>query len=203
MNRPWCHMTTHSSASPFRAPKLDSQNYVILPAFLRPELCSILNTYVDLRRRSGTLLPPDDRVTDSPRLNADFLTEALLLEQLAAVEAAVGQPVWPSYSYLRLHGRGAVLPRHVDRGASELGVSICISADAPWPLWFETDKGPMAVSLDPGDAVLYRGCVLPHWREAFEGTTQIQCMLFYVARNGANAALRFDGRNAVGVPRGR
>jgi len=36
----------------------------------------------------------------------------------------------------------------------------------PWPLWFESPRGKRSVVLAPGDAVLFRGCELPHWRDA-------------------------------------
>ena len=42
-----------------------------------------------------------------------------------------------------------------------------------------------SILLDEGDAVLYRGCELVHWRESYnEGTKQAQVFLHYVDANG-------------------
>jgi len=42
-----------------------------------------------------------------------------------------------------------------------------------------------SIILDEGDAVIYRGCELPHWREAYnEGTKLAQVFLHYVDANG-------------------
>jgi hypothetical protein len=42
-----------------------------------------------------------------------------------------------------------------------------------------------SIMLDEGDAVIYRGCELPHWREAYnEGTKLAQVFLHYVDANG-------------------
>jgi hypothetical protein len=54
--------------------------------------------------------------------------------------------------------------------------------------------------LRPGDALIYRGIELAHWREAFQGEKMAQVFLHYVDRNGPNAAEKFDGRAGLGVP---
>ena len=75
-----------------------------------------------------------------------------------------------------------------------------IGGDRQWPIWFKTADGDIAFALEPGDAVVYDGRKLSHWREPFQGDIQIQCMLFYVTRNGPHAAERYDGRPGVGFP---
>ena len=47
-------------------------------------------------------------------------------------------------------------------------------------------KGKM-IPMEPGDGVIYRGCEVEHWREAFnapEGAWQTQVFLHYVDKNG-------------------
>lgn len=137
--------------------------------------------------------------------------EALLAETLARVKklrkagasadtrqtaSTAGTELWPSYSYARLHGPGSSMPIHQDREASEVSVSICVGGDAPWPLWFRTANGDIDVNLEPGDGIVYYGQRLPHWREP--GSVQVQCVLFYVRRDGPCAKHRFDGRLGIG-----
>jgi hypothetical protein len=95
-----------------------------------------------------------------------------------------GEPVKPSYSYVSAYRGGAVLGAHVDRKQCEFTLSLLIegegdSAAEPWPLWFQLPSGKIAVTQKAGDAILFRGCELPHWRErsAAEHTSTI--LLFH------------------------
>ncbi|MGH8427559.1 MAG: SEC-C metal-binding domain-containing protein [Gammaproteobacteria bacterium] len=54
------------------------------------------------------------------------------------------------------------------------------------------------ITLPPGDALVYRGGLLPHWRERFEGRCWVQLFLHYVRRDGVFADCRFDGRERLG-----
>ena len=50
-----------------------------------------------------------------------------------------------------------------------------------WPIFITNT----AVMLEEGDAVLYKGCEVEHWREPYtEGTKQAQVFLHYVDANG-------------------
>jgi hypothetical protein len=176
-------------------------SYIVLPNFFSREICDLLYEYVLLKQATNQLMRPDTRIPVAPRLYGDPLTETLLLRQQALVERAAAVPLFPSYSYVRLHDHGAAMPSHTDREASEIGVSIHIGGDQLWPLWFQQLDGPVSVTLDVGDAVMYRGRETKHWREPYPGDRQVQCILFYVQQNGACASHRFDGRAGIGMPR--
>ena len=64
-------------------------------------------------------------------------------------------------------------------------------------------KGKM-IPMEPGDGVIYRGCEVEHWREAFnapEGAWQTQVFLHYVDKNGPYGDFcKFDSRPALGLP---
>ena len=45
----------------------------------------------------------------------------------------------------------------------------------PWSIWVKNDQGEIAVDLEPGDAMVYKGCEIEHWREPVHGIVQ-----FYV-----------------------
>jgi hypothetical protein len=177
-----------------------SDRYQRLDALLPPDVCRLVFDYVCLRRDTGTMLAPDGRVASADRLYCDMLTETLLAELHPRIEQVVGTPLFPSYSYVRLHGHGAALEAHKDREASEYAVTIAVGGDRVWPIWFTTGAGDVEMALSPGDAVVYEGRRLAHWRRPYDGDIQVQCMLFYVAQDGPNAAARFDGRQGVGYP---
>lgn len=131
---------------------------------------------------------------------ADSIGEVLLAQSLPAIEAATGLGLFPAYSYLRIYCEGAVLPRHTDRPSCEISVTLTLGGDAPaaWPIWVEAQEGARAVSLPPGDALVYRGALLTHWRERFDGHFWVQLFLHYVRRDGDFADCRFDGRERLG-----
>lgn len=180
---------------------LPAEGYVIIRQFLSPEICSLVLDYVELRYKSKTMMMGGDpRIPGTPVLYGDPLTETLLVRRHPFVEELLGEPLWPSYSYLRRHTTGAAMSKHVDREGSEIGVTVTIGGDALWPLWFQTAVSDRAVTLEAGDAVVYKGRELPHWREPYGGQVQVQCMLFYVRQLGPCAQFRFDGREGVGLP---
>ena len=50
-----------------------------------------------------------------------------------------------------------------------------------WPIYINNTD----IMLEEGDAVLYRGCEVVHWREPYtEGTKLAQAFLHYVDANG-------------------
>jgi hypothetical protein len=132
---------------------------------------------------------------------ADPLMESILLHLQPALEQATGLNLLPTYSYIRIYETGAVLAKHTDRHACEISASLTIGYDAPelWPLWLESNGQPRAISLEPGDMLLYKGRDLPHWREQFTGRHWIQAFFHYVDAEGALASYKFDGRTGVGV----
>ncbi len=48
--------------------------------------------------------------------------------------------------------------------------------------------------------LIYHGCELKHWREAFEGDYQVQLFMHYVDQNGPASKEKFDTRPALGLP---
>src|SRR5262249_54146361 len=86
-----------------------------------------------------------------------------------------------------------------DRPACEVSVTISLGyeADAIWPLWIETDAGRIAVELDPGDGMLYKGSEILHGRVAFHGTRSVQLFLHYVNQSGPHREWKFDKRASL------
>jgi hypothetical protein len=176
------------------------RRYSVARRFLSADVCRLFSRYILLKHELGRMEKPDPRIPTAPRMYGDILSETLLLEKQEIIEAVVKTPLWPSYSYVRLHPHGASMSSHQDRPPSEIGVSINMNADRPWPLWFRVGNEDVPVELDIGDAVIYCGRELPHWRETYEGNQQLQCMLFYVRQNGDCAEYRYDRRERIGAP---
>ena len=59
----------------------------------------------------------------------------------------------------------------------------------------------MQIDLEPGDMLMYRGCQLEHWRDAFEGENCVQVFLHYNDASNPNSLDNiYDSRPFLGLP---
>jgi len=59
--------------------------------------------------------------------------------------------------------------------------------------------GEVEIALEPGDALIYRGCECDHWRSKFtSGSWQAQAFCITSTQNGPYAEERFDRRPYLG-----
>jgi hypothetical protein len=101
--------------------------------------------------------------------------------------AFAGEPVKPSYVYMASYKAGAILEAHTDRVQCDYSVTLCLDyspdprATTPWPLYLHKKSGKVTVFQAIGDALLYRGCQIPHSREALpEGHTSTSIFFHFV-----------------------
>ena len=134
----------------------------------------------------------------------DIAGDTLLLKTQNIVEENTGIQLYPNYSYARNYKKGDELVRHVDRNTCEISTTIFLGGDQ-WPIHLDPTKGKnkkgISFNLKPGDMVIYRGDILEHWREPFEGESCVQIFLHYsnVKTKNAKEDL-YDGRPSVGLP---
>jgi hypothetical protein len=126
--------------------------------------------------------------------------EALLLHLQPKVEEIVEEKLYPCYSYARIYYNGALMSKHTDRRSCEYSVTLTLEVDkTPWGIWFtDLHNNTKELMLDVGSMCVYQGNNLPHWREFYEGTKQIQVFLHYVKQDGPYAHCKFDGRPILG-----
>jgi hypothetical protein len=174
--------------------------YTVLPSVITPESAGLMAAYALMQRNWPRYYEREDMFHAAIGRYADALSETLLLELKPAVERATGLELLPCYSYLRIYGKGARLPKHLDRPSCEISTSLTLGYQAPtlWPLCVEHDGAQTALELAPGDMLIYRGADLPHWREPFAGEYWVQTFLHYVDANGGFTDFRFDGRERIG-----
>lgn len=133
---------------------------------------------------------------------ADPLIEVLLKQSLFAMEQHTGLSLEPTYSFSRVYQEGEELTPHTDRPSCEISATINVACTGDvWPIWMQyEDKDPVKCMLEPGDAVIYKGCEVTHWRRKLpKGQINVQFMLHYVDKNGPCAEYKFDKREALGL----
>ena len=90
---------------------------------------------------------------------------------------------------------GETLLAHRDRPACEISSTIFVGGD-PWEIHINSyDGSSHVVQQEPGDALIYRGCDLIHWREEFEGKEHAQVFIHYVDQDGPNKEHKDDKVN--------
>ena len=152
--------------------------------------------------------PNDQRAFNDPQITNSFSwysfvsSESLLKNMLPKMEEITGKQLYPTYSYARIYWPGAEMLLHRDRPACQYSATLTIEEDEenPWPLWMENfNGGTSPLFLKTGDACVYNGMVLDHWREPYLGKKQIQVFLHYVDANGPYAEWKFDKRPFLGL----
>jgi len=84
------------------------------------------------------------------------------------LEKIIGKELNNSYYFDRFYYYGSELTKHKDRHSCEISVTIHIDTNIKkdWPIKVESYNGQVySINLHPGDAVVYKGCELLHWRD--------------------------------------
>ena len=157
----------------------------------------------------------DSQIPDTYSHYADIVMETLLQKVKPIMEEKSGVKLSETYSYARIYKKGDILHRHKDRYSCEISTTMHLGGDE-WSIYLEPDasigevkdgkyipsdsKG-VEVKLKPGDMLMYRGCDLEHWRNAFKGNNCGQVFLHYNDSDGKEAEKnKFDKRPMIGLP---
>jgi alkylated DNA repair dioxygenase AlkB len=126
----------------------------------------------------------DQQAIDTPSFYGDNYMKKIQLELLPNIEEYTGLELFKTYTYARIYKRGDILRIHKDRAACEISITLDLGGDK-WGIWvLDRDENPVEVELNPGDALIYRGCETYHWRGKFEGGSHTQVFMHYVNKSG-------------------
>ena len=175
--------------------QLEQNNFLFVPNFISQERAQSLNSWLLLERDANRLI-------DDPRSSYGLFGKAyqdavvfleLLCEKTKEVGVLIEESVLPTYSFCMVYGPNSQLIKHLDRPACEISLTVHLGGDAEWPIFIKKPSGEeIPFKLNPGDAVIYLGCIAEHWREKFTGQCYSQVFLHYVRANGPNAWAYFD-----------
>ena len=160
----------------------------------------------------------DTQVPNTYSLYGDTLMETLMMKVLPVMKKHTELELLPTYSYTRAYKKGDKLRRHKDRPSCQISTTLHLGGDE-WPIYIDptgadnvideikeihkpnAPKGNR-VDLKIGDMLVYSGCELEHWREAFEGNVCVQTFLHYNDADGKFGKENiFDKRPMLGIPK--
>jgi hypothetical protein len=123
------------------------------------------------------------------RLYEDLFTDTILMRKLNLMQNETNLELIPTYSFSRIYTFNSELKPHKDRPSCEVSATIMWgSCGTLWPIYMDGQK----CEMEPGDAVIYLGCELEHYRENFEGDWHAQSFIHYVDKNGPNKEYAYD-----------
>lgn len=182
--------------------EFQTNSCVVVKGFIDPQGIQTVSRYMEYALKQQELVREETALATSYSRYADPLTETILYSSLGHMEEITGKKLHPTYSYSRIYVKGDVLKPHVDRPSCEISATIHVATNGePWPIWMKVrGKEPMSFTLEPGDAVVYKGCEVTHWRNVADKTdVNVQFMLHYVDQDGPNASYKFDKRLSLGL----
>jgi len=170
--------------------------YKLIKNFLNKNEINLLKEYCLIRHRNNK--DNFDFVQNNngdTYFYADPLMESLMINKIELIEKETNLKLFPTYAFWRMYTYLAELTKHKDRPSCEISVTVMIGSDkTKWPIFMDGNL----IELEEGDAVIYLGCELEHWREEFQGDWHAQVFMHYVDQNGPYIDFKFDKRYYIG-----
>ena len=148
----------------------------------------------------------DEQVPNTYSVYGDTFMETLMMKVLPVMEKHTELKLLPTYTYTRAYKKGDILHRHKDRPSCQISTTLHLGGNE-WPIYLDPTGGDNVptgerVDLKVGDMLVYSGCELEHWREAFEGNVCVQTFLHYNDADGRFGKENiFDKRPMLGIPK--
>lgn len=175
--------------------QFQSEGYAPVGHLIHPFHVAALRRYYRHQLRTGKLHFGDSQ---SPLRYVSYNDPVLRFfhQQLTpAIAAFAGEPLKPSYVYLASYKEGATLEEHTDREQCDFSVTLCLDYSpeprnaTPWPIHLHKKSGKVKVFQAIGDALLYRGCRVPHSRDTLPDAHSSTSIFFHYVRKDFSGSL--------------
>eukprot|EP01063_Lacrimia_lanifica_P016946 TRINITY_DN2357_c0_g1_i1.p1 TRINITY_DN2357_c0_g1~~TRINITY_DN2357_c0_g1_i1.p1 ORF type:complete len:610 (+),score=174.66 TRINITY_DN2357_c0_g1_i1:140-1969(+) len=188
------------------ADRFQAELHCCVRHFLSPEVTAHLSAHYKAMITSG-VVNFGDRRTERYFLYNDPVARYVMAQCTPFIARLYGAPVKPSYSYMISYRDESELLPHQDREQAEIVVTIQLdsfpSCDV-WPLYIGADPQPPKRGdaekppehlrrrhvLCDGDAVVFRGRRMIHWREKITPGTETSMLLIHYVDASYNGSLK-------------
>lgn len=166
------------------AAKYQRLGWAFAPKLIGDDLSAVLTTCLNIADNEG-LLSTDWASPNCRGSVAIDAFDASMIELNDRISLICGRPLVPSYSFARICETNAELVAHTDRDACQVSVSIVIrKSRARWPFQLTDASGRShTIDADVGDAIIFRGTELTHWRPPLAEGPVYLALLHYVTRD--------------------
>jgi hypothetical protein len=183
--------------------------YAIAKKMIPLDLCRVITRYALLKEETefSPDLGPRAQVENAHAVYSDTLMETMMYFIKPHMESNTGLSLCPTYTYYRVYRPGMKLDVHRDRPSCEISTTICFGFDYkstdPNYRWGMSVEPGILINQEPGDAIIYRGCEVDHWRDVFKvgpGSYQVQAFFHYIDTNGPfYPEYAYDRRAGLGI----
>jgi hypothetical protein len=179
---------------------------IFIKEFIPKSFAFYLANYFDILEKNGRLNESgDQQVEQSKTIYGDPAFDNVMSMCCDGLSQLIQINLLPTYTYGRIYLKDSELLPHKDRVECEHSVSLCLYPDEKinWPICFQLNNEEhdmINFELEPGDAVVYRGNELIHWRDKFLGERHYQLFMHYVDAQGSFKDCLFDTRPNLGLP---
>jgi hypothetical protein len=163
------------------------KGYVPLGRLIHPFNLACLRRYYRHAIRRGTIRLGDEQSSRRYVAHNEAVARFFHHQIANAVSAIVGEALKPSYVYFGSYLSGAELKKHTDRPQCAFSVTLCLDFSpepdlaTSWPIRLDTPEGTVKVYQALGDALVYRGTRVPHYRHVLaKGYTSTSIFFHYV-----------------------
>lgn len=175
--------------------QLEKYGAIYIKNLVSVELSQFL-THILLRNAVEKQKEDQQVLTCISIMDHEIVFETLLERVWPEIEMILEEELLPTYAYTRLYTNGDFLSRHSDRSACEMSLTVQLgrSHHYSWPIYMGNKRYDMA----EGDAILYRGCDIEHWRNVCDGPEKYysgQSFLHFVRKNGPYSDQYGDSQN--------
>lgn len=177
----------------------EKNGYVYLKNILSKDVCNFLTLMLMRYKHHCEIIgrnTDDGQIPGAAAVMGQNIIFDTVCEQVwPIIESVIGEPIIPTYSYARLYKNGNELKKHTDRPSCEISFTLQLgrSHHYSWPIY----AGGQRYDLAEGDAMLYKGCDIEHWRDPCDGPNDYysgQVFCHYVRANGKYKEFAGDKR---------
>jgi hypothetical protein len=187
--------------------EFEKNGYIVLENLLSKEICDLVTQYALFSEMQNfNNFEFDVNMYDLSNTHSKYsdpLIESILLKIQNNIETSLDMELFPTYSFYRVYRNGSILNKHIDRPSCEISCTLCFNysyddSEYNWPIYM--NKIP--INLKSGDAAIYKGMDVEHWRERFDCSNddwQVQGFLHYVNADGKYKEYKWDQRSSLGL----
>ena len=185
----------------------ETQKYQLVRQAFSPDLLEYIQLNCDIHEGCMTFYKPptphdpypfgDSQSPNSYAWYGSIHGDALISLLKPKLSDITGKRLIETYSYWRAYYKGGILEKHRDRPSCEYSATICVKkGNKNWPIYFENLEGKeVEIEMQPGDLLVYKGDILTHWRDPYDGDRHVQIFVHYVDLDGSYASTNiYDGR---------